>query len=72
MKKIIKTILPDFILCFIGLKQKHHYILLNDRLRCSGRSFPLYKCIKCGNVVSLESWQINDLPGDMKYCKDER
>lgn len=53
-------------------KQKlHEFDLLNPRFKnVSGYSFPVYHCKNCGKELSLELWQMMNLPWNMKIgCK---
>ena len=63
--------LKRIFLYIIGRIHKHKYKQTIMKLE-SGRIVTAYVCSRCGDICFLEDWQIDELPGDMKYCEYTR
>jgi len=64
---IIKAI-EEFWYTKIRRFHKHTFVRISDGNAC-GFVYQRHACTGCGKILSLDDWQINDLPIGMKYSK---
>lgn len=74
----IIELLEDFWYVNIRKLHKHKYVQISDAVFVLDKigenkninrivAFQRHQCTECGNIVGLDSWQIADLPPEMKY-----